>query len=266
MAQITKSDLLWYQLYKQYSLLKDEYIEVEDDTYNEINEITQNPNNESTIDGPIPVRLECTSYTEKTSFKSNNTFTLKSNVFLIYDDNSYEDVTTKCIYKLASNQNNTISRVNKFNSSSVEITVSTINFDNNRIIVMAEYKGLEIKVMSYLMKNSSFWYVGIEMPSIDNLETVPYNSAYSGWREIPENLNTYEDNPIFDGDPGIEVAPDLNTVDFYLLLPEGCYIKDAFGEIESGQYVKDMIIGGKNYKLYQRNGLDYAFKIYYRNE
>ena len=42
------------------------------------------------------------------------------------------------------------------------------------------------------MKDTYFWYVGVEMPDVNNIETVPWDSSSEGWREIPNNLESYD--------------------------------------------------------------------------
>lgn len=258
--QILKSDLLWAQLMKQFDIAKNEVIEISNSEYDDISQHLSPQ--ETVVNGPAPKLLKCITYGETITFKNINSTILKSCVFLIYDDNSYEEVTTKCNYKL-SEENGTLERNNIFANNEVELIYKPNAFNNEAITIEAEYKNLKCNVITYVMRKGDFWYVGTNMPDENNIEIVNYHSSESGWRKMEQSLLSYDaDTPIYEDTDGIEISETLSPVDYYLLLPEGCYIKDAFGRIESGTFVKSVIIQNKLYNLYKRNGLEYSFPIY----
>ena len=258
--QVVKSDLLWAQLMKQFDIAKNEIVEISNSEYDDISQHLSPQ--ETVVNGPAPKLLKCINYKEIITFKKSNSIILKSCIFLIYDDNSYEDVTTKCNFKLKVD-NGTLERNNIFENNEVELLYKHNTFNNEAITIEAEYKNLKCNVISYLMRKGDFWYVGVNEPDDDNIEIVNYHSSASGWRKLEMSLSSYDaDTPIYDDTEGIEISETLSPVDYYLLLPDGCYIKDAFGRIDSGTFIKSMIIQDKLYNLYKRNGLEYSFPIY----
>lgn len=260
--QIIKSDLLWAQLMKQFNTVKNEIIEISKSEYDDISEHLSPSEEETPVNTIVPKLLKYINYRNIVTFKNINSIVLKSCIFLVYDDNSYEDVTTKCSFKIKSGDG-ILERQNIYEDNSVRLDVSTNTFENNNIIIEAEYKDLKCNIITYQMANRDFWYVGIDMPNENSINIVNNGSAECGWREIELPLSEYDENtPIYDGSIPIEIAPALNSIDYYVMIPESCYLKDAINRIDSGIFIKNIVIQNKYYNVYKRNGLEFSFPIY----
>ena len=109
-----------------------------------------------------------------------------------------------------------------------------------------------------------YWYIGTNIPAVPYKpeEGLATEEDGLGWRRIEGELSSHDEfNPI--SSYAIPVSNSLSQVDFYIVMPNGCAIKDAFADIPLTVFDR-IVINGTQYVIVKMRGLEFAYILYYK--
>ena len=116
-----------------------------------------------------------------------------------------------------------------------------------------------------------YWYIGTELPTQPYMDSIASNlitdgSEIMGWRKIENPFETYtKSHPLYEPDQSINIADDLEPVDFYIIIPVGFAIKDVLGFEINGLKYNQIVINNVTYDVLKCNGIDFGYNIYWEN-